>query len=83
MRVKDIRLELYWALDEDDASCWKEPLTMVITPWDRKAEDSWETVIDLSREQGRLLRDCITSFLASPDLRQSGAERPSITGMEV
>lgn len=69
--IQGAKLSLRWIINEADSSCWRRPLELTIGPIDSKDEnDEWETCVDLRREDARLLRDFLTSVLASPDLRE-------------
>lgn len=68
-------MRVSWCIDEEDASCWRQPCMVTIEPYysfpGPKGDDEvWETVVDLSREDMRVLRDFLTLLLGSPDLRQ-------------
>lgn len=69
-----VTIALSWSLSTEDASCWKRPLTLSISP--NGGGEAWETYLYLSREEGRLLRDYLSVMLASPDLRQAADGGP-------
>lgn len=62
-----VTVSVSWSINEEDSSCWRTPLAVQIKG---EGSERWETLIDLTREEGRLLRDCLTSFLGAPDLRE-------------
>jgi hypothetical protein len=69
-----VELRVTWMLSEIDATCWRRPLSLSIAPYVSPlgkwpGEHWWETCIEMSREECRLLRDFLTSVLASPDWR--------------
>lgn len=65
-------LEVSWVISDDDASCWDRPLSIAISPvTSEPTDETWETVVDLSRDDARLLRDAIDLMLRSPDIRQN------------
>jgi len=66
------RIEINWCLTESDASCWRRPIAIVMTSMLTDNDD--ELVLHLSREDARVLRDCLGLMLRSPDLRQDGNE---------
>jgi hypothetical protein len=79
-------MKLQWHLSEEDASCWKRPLSILITPvmpvhneekMKLAEEQYWEVLLDLTRSEMQLLRDALDLFLKRPDLRQES------DGMEV
>jgi hypothetical protein len=74
-----VALVVSWKINPADSSCWERPLCLTISPANLLGDpagssddtsDHWETIVDLSREDARLLRDFLTSLLASPDLRE-------------
>ena len=54
----------------------KRPLTIEITPADPTKGEGWTTVIDLTREDARLLRGALDLLLASPDISPDGEDAP-------
>jgi hypothetical protein len=74
--VDDLSVELSFTLEDEDASCWKRPFTLSIAPQTQKPGESWETDLDLTREQAAFLRDSLTLMLRIPDRleRQGEAE---------
>jgi hypothetical protein len=78
-------LTVSWVITETDASCWRRPLCLTIEPrlpnavvfpeeHALAAKDAWETIVDLSREDARVLRDFLDLLLRSPDLREDEEE---------
>ena len=65
-----VTLEVSWSLSDDDASCWRRPLSISISP-KAPADREWETLVDLSRDDIRLLRDALDMMLRQPDIRQN------------
>lgn len=65
-------LQIRWIINEVDASEWKRPLQISISPkyFGSTVPDAYyENNVRLSREDARLLRDFVTSLLNSPDFR--------------
>jgi hypothetical protein len=62
---QEVKVDVAWTIEEADASCWRAPISVCF----RRGEV--DTVVFLSREEGRLIRDFLTSIIQSPDLRDA------------
>lgn len=61
-------LTVSWDISENDASMWRQPMSLSILP-NNWREAGWETTVTISRQDMRLLRDFLSTFLEYPDIR--------------
>jgi hypothetical protein len=61
-------------ITQHDASMWVRPFTICV----QNVEQTWESNIDLTREDVRVLRDWLTVLLGTPDWRQGDDTDPAI-----
>jgi hypothetical protein len=70
-----IKLVVRLNIDERDGSMWRLPISLSLSPvyigdvGEIPREDLWETLVDMRREDARLLADFLYSLLKTPDWR--------------
>ena len=82
----ECHLIVQWSLSEADASLWRQPISLTVRPrfnWHTASDEhkklaaaqSWETTVNLSREDARMLRDYLNLLLRCPNLREEDGNK--------